>query len=188
MSDPVTILDFWLGEIGPDGWYVASDALDAKIALEFGDLWQAAFEGGLDHWVDGPAGSLAFLLLTDQFSRNMFRGQAKAFATDPAALTAAHKAIAQGWDMEVPEPERQFFYLPFEHSEDPADQALGLGYISERMSNESTALHARAHQEIIRRFGRFPFRNAALGRDSTAQEQTFLQEGGYGAVLRALQS
>jgi uncharacterized protein (DUF924 family) len=118
----------------------------------------------------------------------MFRGQAKAFATDPAALTAARKAIAQGWDMEVPEPERQFFYLPFEHSEDPADQALGLGYISERMSNESTALHARAHQEIIRRFGRFPFRNAALGRDSTAQEQTFLQEGGYGAVLRALQS
>jgi uncharacterized protein (DUF924 family) len=118
----------------------------------------------------------------------MFRGQAKAFSTDPKARAAARKAISEGWDMQAPEPERQFFYLPFEHSEDPADQELAVTYTTERLTGDGISLHARAHHEIIRRFGRFPFRNAALGRASTAEETKFIEEGGYGAIVRALQS
>jgi len=190
MSDPVEVLDFWLGAVGPEGWYGGGDELDAEIRDRFADVWQAALGGGLDHWVEGAAGALAFLILTDQFPRNMFRGQAKAFATDPLARDAARRAIAAGWDMQAPEPERQFFYLPFEHSEDAADQALAVDLTSTRMpaSNGETALHARAHAEIIRRFGRFPFRNAALGRETTAEEAEFMEQGGYGAIVRALQT
>jgi len=188
MSDPVEVLEFWLGEIGPDGWYAGGEEIDAVIRDRFADLWQAAHEGGLDHWIDGPAGSLAFLVITDQFSRNIHRGKAEAFATDAQARVAARQAVEAGWDMQVPEPERQFFYLPFEHSEDPADQALAVELISTRMPETGTeyTLHARAHQEIIRRFGRFPFRNAALGRESAVEERAFLDEGGYGAVVREL--
>ncbi|MFN3937616.1 MAG: DUF924 family protein [Gemmobacter sp.] len=189
MSDPVEVLDFWLDEVGPEGWYNGGEALDAEIRERFGDLWQAAAEGGLDHWVAGPAATLAYLVLTDQFPRNMWRGQAKAFATDGRALAAARRAVAEGWDMEAPEPERQFFYLPFEHSEDPADQAEAVRLIGTRMpeTGAENLLHARAHEEIIRRFGRFPFRNAALGRSATPEEQAFLDAGGYGAVVRAMQ-
>jgi len=188
MSDPVTVLDYWLGTVGPDGWYSANEAVDAEITAQFGGLCKAASHGGLDHWVEGPTGTLAFLILTDQFPRNMFRGLPEAFATDPLARAAARRAIAACWDMAVPEPERQFFYLPFEHSEDPADHVLAVQYMTEKMSGGTGALHARAHQEIIRQFGRFPFRNAALGRESTEAERAFLEEGGYGAIVRKLQA
>ncbi len=188
MSDPVEVLEFWLDEIGPEGWYQGGEDIDATIRDRFAELWQAAHTGGLDHWIDGPAGTLAFLVITDQFSRNIHRGRAEAFATDERARAAARKAIAEGWDMDVPEPERQFFYLPFEHSEDPEDQALAVGYLSNRMpgTGDEPALHARAHQEIIRRFGRFPFRNAALGRASTPEEDAFMAAGGYGAIVEEM--
>ena len=151
------------------------------------DITLTARDGGLDHWVEGTVGTLAFLVLTDQLPRNMFRGKADSFATDPLALAAAKTAIAQGWDLDAPEPERQFFYMPLEHSEDPADQALCVELMAERMpSDPEMLLHARAHQEIIARFGRFPTRNAALGRVSTAEEAAFLEQGGYMAVVRSL--
>lgn len=190
MSDPVEVLDYWLGELGPDGWYAGGTELDDQIRDRFGDLWQAAADGGLDHWVDGPAGSLAFLVVTDQFPRNMWRGSAKGFSTDAMALAAARKAIAAGWDMAVPEPERQFFYLPFMHSELLADQQECIGLMDERMpeTGESNRLHARAHAEIIHRFGRFPYRNDAFGRETTAEEQAFLTGGGYGAIVEQLKS
>mgnify|MGYP003625723707 FL=1 len=188
MSDPGTVLDYWLGTVGPDGWYTADEAVDAAITAQFGTLWQVARQGGLDHWVEDSTGALAFLILTDQFPRNMFRGLPEAFATDPAARAAARRAIAAGWDLGVPEPERQFFYLPFEHSEEPADHILAVRYMTDRMSGGTGALHARAHQEIIRLFGRFPFRNAALGRESTDEERAFLADGGYGAIVRKLQA
>jgi uncharacterized protein (DUF924 family) len=187
MSDPVTVLRFWLETIGPKGWYEVNPDVDAAISAQFGTVWQAAHAGGLEHWVDGARGSLAYLIVTDQFPRNMFRGQARAFATDARARDAARQALAQNWDQDVPTPERQFFYLPFEHSEDPADQALGVDCFTTRMENAETALHARAHQAIIQRFGRFPFRNAALGRVSTPEEEAFIAEGGYGAIVRVLQ-
>lgn len=187
MSDPIEILDYWLGEVGAQGWYAGGAALDADIRDRFLDVWQAAREDGLEHWVDGTVGTLAYLILCDQLARNMHRGTADAFATDAQALAAAKRAVEQGWDMGAPEPERQFFYMPFEHSEDAADQAQAVMLLTERVASDpEMALHARAHQAIIARFGRFPFRNAALGRESSAEEQAFLNDGGYGAMVEAL--
>lgn len=186
MSDPVEVLDFWLGEVGPDGWYAGGEGLDGECRARFGDLVVAAREGGLDHWVDGAAGTLAYLVLTDQLPRNIYRGRAEAFASDVRALAAARKAVDAGWDMQAPEPERQFFYLPFEHSEDPADQARSVALIGTRLDSADNLLHARAHQWVIGRFGRFPYRNAALGRDTTPEEQVFLDQGGYRAAVSAV--
>ena len=189
MADPVEVLDFWLGEVGPDGWYAGGAEIDAACRDGFADLWQAALDGGLEHWVEGTVATLAYLIVTDQFPRNIHRDSALAFATDARALAAARRAVAAGWDMAAPEPERQFFYMPFEHSEDPADQALAVGYLTERLSSDpDMALHARAHQAVIHRFGRFPTRNAALGRVSSAAEQAYLEEGGYRALVEQLKS
>jgi uncharacterized protein (DUF924 family) len=189
VADIVEVLDFWLREIGPDGWYAGGDAIDAACRGRFGDLWAMAHEGGLDHWIDGPTGTLAYLIVTDQFPRNIHRGTALAFATDARARSAARKAVDAGWDMLTPEPERQFFYMPFEHSEDAGDQVQAVRYLSERLpSHPDLALHARAHQEIIRRYGRFPTRNEALGRLSSVEEQAYLDKGGYGALVTALKS
>ena len=96
MSDPIEILDFWLGEVGPDGWYAGGEALDGECLLRFGDIWQAARDGGLDHWVEGTVGTLAYLILCDQLSRNMHRGSADSFATDGLALAAACALIVVG--------------------------------------------------------------------------------------------
>jgi len=185
MADPIEVLDYWLGDVGPDGWYVAKDALDADIRARFHDGWVAAQGGGLDHWVDGCAGTLAYIILCDQFSRNMHRGQAAAFATDPQALDACRRAIAVGWDMDAPEPERQFFYMPLMHSEVLADQALCLEMFQTRMpeTGADQIIHARAHHAVITRFGRFPYRNAALGRTSSAAEVQFMADGAYRTIV-----
>lgn len=189
MSDPIEILDYWLGEVGPEGWYAGGDDLDGDIKARFCDIWQAARLGGFEHWVEGTVGTLAYLILCDQLSRNMHRGHADSFATDAQALAAAKKAVAAGWDMQAPEPERQFFYMPFEHSEDPADQVLSVQYLTERLASDpELALHARAHQQIIARFGRFPYRNAALGRQSTEEEAEFMAKGGYKTIVTALKA
>lgn len=189
MSDPIEVLDFWLGEIGPDGWYLGSAEIDDACAARFGELVDALAGDGLEHWIDGPAGTLAYLIIADQFSRNIHRGTARAFATDAHARAAARIALAQGWDLEAPEPERQFFYMPFEHSEDMADQDLAVELMAERMpSDPEMLLHARAHRDMIRRFGRFPLRNAALGRDSTKAETDFIAAGGYAALVEAMRN
>ena len=188
MSDPIEVLEFWLHEIGPKGWYEGSAEIDLACT-RFADLWQAAHDGGLEHWVEGTVGTLAYLILTDQIPRNIHRNTALAFATDARARAAARKALEAGWDLAAPEPERQFFYMPFEHSEDPEDQALAVRLLTERLSSDpEMALHARAHQEVIARFGRFPTRNAALGRASSPDEQDYLDQGGYMAVVNRLKS
>jgi uncharacterized protein (DUF924 family) len=189
MADPVEVLDFWLGDIGPDGWYKGGADIDAVCRARFAEVWQAAHDGGLEHWIDGTPGTLAYLIVTDQFSRNIHRDTPMAFACDGRALAAARRAIEAGWDMGAPEPERQFFYMPFEHSEVPADQAMAVHLMETRMpSDPDMALHARAHAEVIRRFGRFPTRNAALGRVSAPDEQSYLDAGGYAAIVRALKT
>jgi uncharacterized protein (DUF924 family) len=189
MADPIEILDFWLGEVGPEGWYAGGAELDAQCRERFLDVWQAAHDGGLEHWVEGTVGTLAYLILCDQLARNMHRGKPEAFATDAQALAAAKKAVAEGWDMNAPEPERQFFYMPFEHSEHADDQGQAVALITERMASDpDMALHARAHQAIIARFGRFPFRNAALGRETTAAEAEFIATGAYGAEVNRLRA
>lgn len=188
MSEPEAVVEFWLHEVGPKGWYVAADDLDEEIRSRFGDEWRAAKAGERDFWCNGPRGTLAFLILTDQFPRNMFRGKADAFSTDASALNAARKAVERGFDLEVKEPERVFFYMPFEHSETMEDQDLSVDLVQRKMpeTRDEYLPHARAHQEIIRRFGRFPFRNEALGRESTAEEAAFMKEGGYRSILNAL--
>ncbi|MBE0453892.1 DUF924 family protein [Roseovarius autotrophicus] len=186
MMSPDDVLRFWLDEVGPKGWYEADDALDAEIRERFLGAWENARDGACAMWLTYPSGTLAYIILTDQFPRNMFRGEAHAFETDRAALTAAKVAINRGWDMKIDEPARQFFYLPLMHSENLCDQDRCVRLICERMPEHGVGnlLHARAHREVIRRFGRFPYRNATLGRASTAPERAFEDEGGYGALVR----
>jgi uncharacterized protein (DUF924 family) len=188
MATPAEVVRFWIDEVGPSGWFVARPELDARIVARFLAPWQAARDGGLADWCADPEGALAYVILTDQFPRNMFRGDARAFATDAAARTAARTAAARGIDLQVPEPQRAFLYLPFEHSESMADQEWCLALMEHRLpeTGEGFLLHARAHREMIRRFGRFPFRNAAFGLTSTAAEEAFLAAGGYGALVREM--
>lgn len=186
--DPGDVLHFWLEEKSPEDWYKGGDALDAEIRNRFGAAWDAARDGALFGWIDTPRGALAFLILTDQFPRNIHRGSALAFATDALARAVAARGVARGQDMAVDPSPRQFFYLPFEHSERIEDQDRAIELIAARMEALETLLHARVHREIIARFGRFPFRNAALGRADTAEERAFLDEGGYGALLRRMRA
>ncbi len=189
MTDPEQVLSFWLDEIGPKGWYAGGDAIDTACRTRFLPAWEALHDGRLEHWIDGGRSTLAYLVVADQFARNIHRGKALSFATDARARAAARRALDSGWDMDVPEPERQFFYMPFEHSEDMADQDRSVSLMAERLASEpGHLLHARAHRETIRRFGRFPFRNAALGRENTSGEAEFLASGGYMALVRAMEA
>jgi len=180
MADGLTFTDivtFWR-EAGPKRWFMKDAAFDEEIRLRFLAIHEAAAEGMLREWEASAEGALALLILLDQFPRNMFRGQARAFATDALARAVATDALARGFDAQVPADMRAFFYLPFEHSEDMADQERALALF--RAADDDEGLKwAELHADIIRRFGRFPHRNAALGRATTAEEQAFLDEGGF---------
>lgn len=190
MVRPEDVLTFWLDEIGPSKWYAVDAALDAEISERFGAAWEGAGQGRYSLWLTYPSGTLAYIILTDQFPRNMFRGQARAFSTDRAALAAAKSAIDKGWDLKIDEPARQFFYMPLMHSENLCDQERCVRLLHERMPQTGAAnmLHARAHREVIRRFGRFPYRNEALSRPPTASELAYVSGGGYGETVRELQA
>jgi len=178
---PDAILRFWLEEVAPKDWYVVNPALDETIRERFLGTWEDA-EALMAGWLGKPRGSLAAVILTDQFPRNMFRGDARAFATDPLARRIANAAIRAGHDLATPEPGRQFFYLPLEHSEDLADQHRAVALFAERMPGENLR-HAKLHRDAIAAFGRFPWRNAVLGRESTPEEQALLDAGGYAALV-----
>ncbi|EPX85017.1 DUF924 family protein [Salipiger mucosus] len=186
---PEEILSFWLDECGPDKWYATDAELDDRIRGRFLETWEEAMEGRFGLWLTYPSGSLAYIILLDQFPRNMFRGEGAAFSSDEIALAASKQAIWRGWDLKIDEPARQFFYLPLMHSENLTDQDRCIRLMKERMpqTGASNLLHARAHREVIRDFGRFPTRNVALERASTLAEQAFVDGGGYGATLRKLQ-
>ncbi|MDA0900560.1 MAG: DUF924 domain-containing protein [Proteobacteria bacterium] len=190
MAEPLAqeITEFWIGA-GPEVWFRRDDDFDAEIRARFGAPLQVAAAGAMNHWINSTSTALALMILLDQFPRNMFRADPRAFATDAKVLGLAKDALEMGHDLRLPEPERQFFYLPFMHSEDLADQTRAIELIETRMpqTGQGNLIHARAPAEIIRRFGRFPYRNADLGRDMTAEEQAFLDAGGYGSVLRSLQ-
>ena len=187
MVGPDEILAFWLDACSPEQWYTRDDALDQTIRDRFKSTWEAAREGSFSMWLTYPNGALAYIILTDQFPRNMFRDDARAFALDRASLAAAKSAIGKGWDLRIDEPARQFFYMPLEHSENLCDQDRAVRLICERIEDPVKLLHARAHREVIRQFGRFPHRNAALSRKTTEPEQAHLEAGGYGAVVRSLE-
>ncbi|MEX0308828.1 MAG: DUF924 family protein [Tateyamaria sp.] len=188
MVGPDEVLRFWLDECDPDQWFKNDPEFDQTIRDRFGETWKAATEGKFALWLTYPNGALAYIILTDQFPRNMFRDDAAAFSTDKAALAAAKSAIAKGWDLRTDVPARQFFYMPLEHSENLCDQDRAVRLICERMQDDTFLLHARAHREVIRQFGRFPHRNDVLGRSTTAAERAHLEAGGYGAVVRGLEA
>ena len=173
---PADVVAFWRAA-GPKKWFEKDAAFDDDIRRRFLALHEAAAAGKLTAWEASAEGALALLILLDQFPRNMFRGQARAFATDPLARAIASRAILNGFDGAFPDM-RGFFYLPFEHSEDLADQQRGLTLY--KAAGDADGLKwAGIHADIIRRFGRFPHRNAVLGRVSTPEEQKFLDDGGF---------
>jgi Uncharacterized protein conserved in bacteria len=185
---PEQILAFWLDDLTPADWYRVDDALDQRIRDDFLVTWEKAQEGAYSLWLTYPSGALAYIILNDQMSRNMFRGSSKAFASDRMALAAVKAALDKGWDMKIDAPARQFFYLPLMHSECLTDQERCVRLMFERLKGEeSNLLHARVHREVIRLFGRFPYRNEALSRASTESELAFMTRGGYPALLREME-
>ena len=168
------IIRFWR-EAGPDRWFVPDEAFDETYRARFLLTHEAAARGDLNEWELTPEGALAVVLLLDQFPRNMFRGTRRAYATDPAALDTAERAIEKSFDQKVEPDLRRFFYLPFMHSENLADQERSVA-LNGASGDEDAATWVRHHRDLITRFGRFPHRNAVLGRESTAEERAFLTE------------
>lgn len=175
---PDGVVQFWR-DAGPRRWFKQDDAFDALFRSRFLDAHEAAAAGRLPSWADSPEGALALVLLLDQFPRNAFRGTPRMYATDALARAAADAAIAAGHDLRVDPQLRQFFYLPFMHSENLADLDRCCALMGP-LGGENLRF-ARHHRELVARFGRFPHRNAVLGRDSTPDEDRFLAEGGFRA-------
>ncbi len=182
------VLDFWFGAPGSPGygrprdvWFKKSDVFDQAVRQQFLLTHELAADGRLAAWHAAPRALLALIIVCDQFPRNMFRHDARAFATDTRALDAAERMVELGWDLQLAPVERQFAYLPFEHAEDLALQQRGLGLFARVTEDPALAdapAWARKHLDIIARFGRFPHRNAVLGRASTPEELEFLQQPG----------
>lgn len=174
---PADIIGFWR-DAGPQRWFNKDTAFDAEIRERFLATHETAAAGRLSAWETTAEGALALLILLDQLPRNMFRDSARAFTTDPLARAIAAGALVRGFDAQVPADMRTFFYLPFEHSEDMADQERALA-LYKAAGDADNLKWAELHADIIRRFGRFPHRNAVLGRATTPDEQAFLDGGGF---------
>jgi uncharacterized protein (DUF924 family) len=179
-ASPEAIIAFW-EDAGPAKWFAHDAEFDVTVCDRFAEQHHAAARGELADWINSWTGSLALLLLLDQFPRNMFRGSAHAFATDPLARAIAETALSARHDALAPQTLRIFYYLPFEHSEALADQERGVALCDalDSATGSDFARWARLHRDIIAQFGRFPHRNAALGRATTPSEQAFLDAGGF---------
>ena len=174
------VLHFWFEETPPEKHFRADPEVDHNIREGFATVREVALRGALRPWEEEAEGALALLILLDQFSRNMFRGEARAFEADAAARDIAARSVARGLDRVVSEARRKFFYLPYMHSEDLGDQDRCLKLFQAGLPNDELGLyHARKHREVIAQFGRFPYRNAALDRETTAEEEAYLAGGGY---------
>ena len=171
------ILAFWR-DAGPDRWFTKDDAFDALCRTRFLGAYEQAATGALSDWEATPDGALALAILLDQMPRNMFRGDPRTWATDPQARNVAERAIANGFDREVGEELRQFFYVPFMHAEELAAQERSVALYGDFGSDENREF-AKHHRDIIARFGRFPHRNDVLGRTSTPEELAFLKEDDF---------
>lgn len=170
------VLDFWFGELGPQEWFARDAAVDASIRTRFDALHERLLSTqAREVELEGARATQAAVLVLDQFSRNLYRGDARAFAADPLARQLAREALVCGEDAALPSEQRLFLYLPFEHSEELADQELSLN-LHEQLGNEDWLRYARAHRDLIARFGRFPHRNAVLGRESSPEELAALAE------------
>jgi uncharacterized protein (DUF924 family) len=180
---PEDVLSFWFDQAGPKRWFAVDPVFDSELRRRFGAACHGLRDGGglVDHpWLVEPESALALILLLDQFPRNIWRGSNAAFDLDARARQAADAVLAAGFDWALDAERRSFVYMPLMHSEDIEDQALCVALCEERLGPDSgTARHARAHRDLIARFGRFPHRNAVLGRTSTQAEIAFLDGGGY---------
>lgn len=187
-TSPFEVLTFWFGTEGDPGygefrseWFQKDDAFDREVTDRFGDLYEQAAAGELDHWREEAEGCLALVIALDQFPRNMFRGDAKTHATDGKALDAAKYAIERALDRELPALQRMFLYMPFMHAESVEDQQRSVE-LFEGLANEpggpDVVEYAVGHRDIVERFGRFPHRNALLGRETTPEEAEFLTQPG----------
>jgi uncharacterized protein (DUF924 family) len=172
------VLAFWFEGLMPEQWFAKSDGLDREIGERFEALRLEVLDSKAAGWRDDPRTLLAAVILLDQFSRNVHRGTAQAFAADPLAQELAGLAVERGWDRDMTPEQRQFLYLPFEHAESPELQAVSLRCF-EALGGEVFD-YARQHAEVIARFGRYPSRNAALGRVSTPAEEEYLAQPGAG--------
>ncbi|HYE45867.1 MAG TPA: DUF924 family protein [Caulobacter sp.] len=180
-AHPNDVLTFWTAA-GPQKWFAKDSRFDEAIRLKFEPVHFAAARGEHDGWMDSADGCLALLILLDQFPRNLFRGSAHSYATDPKARAIARHALSRNFDQQVPTELRAFFYLPFEHSEDMADQELSVALfqgLADEQGDTEGSRYALIHRDIIEKFGRFPHRNRALGRETTPEEQAFLDQGGF---------
>jgi uncharacterized protein (DUF924 family) len=173
------VLGFWFDLLMPEQWFRGSHALDREIGALFGGLRDAVLASGAAGWRDDAESLLAAVIVLDQFSRNIHRGTAEAFAADPLAQELAALGVARGWDETLPPERRQFLYMPFQHGESAELQAKSIRCFEE-LGLEQCLAYAREHAKVVARFGRFPTRNAALGRDSTPEEQDYLSRPGAG--------
>lgn len=175
-SDVSRVVQFWR-DAGPERWFAKSEAFDRDFRERFLSLHESAVQGALDDWAQSAEGALALLILLDQFPRNAFRGTARMYDTDAQALAIAGRAIDHGLDQQVDSGLQVFFYLPFSHSENIDDQRRAV-VLNQRIG-EPWLFHAVEHADVVERFGRFPHRNALLGRSTTESEQAFLDAGGF---------
>jgi len=195
-SDAAAVLEFWFGDLDEpenakqrrDLWFASTPDQDSEIRQRFGVLHEKAQAGDLAHWAEAPRTALALIVLLDQFTRNLYRGDGAAFANDARSLALASAAVERGFDRTLHPVERAFLYMPFQHSENPDDQDLSMrlyrGLLDEcppslKAFARDTYDHAALHRDIIERFGRFPHRNELLGRSSTESERRYLEEGGH---------
>lgn len=174
---PDEVVTFWR-EAGPKKWFAKDDAFDEECRRRFLASWEKAGRGELSAWEDTPEGALALILLLDQMPRNMFRGDPRTWSTDPQALAAAERALDRGFDLKVDPSLQAFLYLPFEHAEDRKAQERSLKLFS-ILGAEEQMKYAQHHHDVVMRFGRFPHRNAVLGRESTPEELAFLDEDDF---------
>jgi uncharacterized protein (DUF924 family) len=176
-NDVDRVLRFWLDDVGRDGWFRKDAAIDRRIDADFGALHASLEQAAPDTLLADARTAHAAVIVLDQFSRNMYRDTPRAFASDAKALALAESAVARGYDQAVDKPARMFFYLPFEHSEDPAMQERSIALFT-ALGDADLLGYAVKHKEIIDRFGRYPHRNAILSRTSTPQELAFLATPG----------
>lgn len=173
MESPQELLDFWFSDAARKRWFDSTPEFDAQLTQRFRGLWEAAARGDLSHWEESAEGALALVIVLDQFPLNMFRGQPESFATEATSRAVAERAIERGFDAQLDVGAKAFLYLPFMHSEALQDQERSVA-LFEAAGLEDNLKWARHHREIVRRFGRFPHRNAILGRENSAEEQAYL--------------
>ncbi|MDH5786248.1 MAG: DUF924 domain-containing protein [Chromatiales bacterium] len=171
---PQTVLDFWFSERVRPLWFRSNPEFDQEIRERFETVWQAAHDGRLAGWEGSSDGALALVIVLDQFPLNMYRDQGLSFSTEATAREVAHRAIEHGFDQQIDEAGKTFLYIPFMHSENLSDQDRAVS-LYEAASMTNNVRFANHHRDIVRRFGRFPHRNAALGRECTEEEREWLQ-------------